>query len=919
MVNSAPSVDVLATKVPASRSRVTLVLLLAALGSGVRVGAVENWLQFKYDARNSGNVPQRTLAAPQAAPLARPLAAPLARPLGLVRAVALSDAVFTAPVVADGRVYVVDGSGVAFCVDTGSFRTIWKTPTRGGKANCNNVSSPAIVGPYLHFGTTAGRYYVLGLEDGRVVKEIPCGGPIFTAPVAANGRAYFATVGARIFAVEKDGTIAWTWDFVKEVIGFTGDRWSGEDWRRHKEGRVTWRDHFCSSRNLSMFGKTLVIPAGGRTVFLEDAGSRPELRAVGFIPSFAGSEYPAAFGQSIGEDGAVYVQWHRRDNAGRVEVLRLRDDKVEASFVPGTQTAINLPGLLSFSSVSLRGKNVYRCRPEEGYGFVRHRSENEEETRPLGGYPSIASPILAGEQGVYGALDGRLYVVPLSGGAGGWSFDTAFGKAISAPVAVADGRIYFGCEDGYLYVLGPGGKASLPTDDLDLEDIRSPLSGAFAGSEYDWFTNYGNLASTNANDQGIKPPLKMKWIRRYKGTFKHLPVCGGGRMYTHTSEGQIFAVEQETGRLLWRRYFPGVFLSFTAPIYSGGRLLVPQAGMKSSRLRCLDAATGKLIWEAPFTGSPSWSRQSAPMIYGNLAIYSSGSGRYAAQGTEKPFTMKGTPEPSPDGAEIMSFIYTHDNPYYPRDNKPLIWAWNVDTGELAWKKDLSRFGSGGNDSGVCLMDGKLYYSTFFGYSSSKRKRRGLPDGPNGLTAAMEPETGKFLWTTTDHFVTAGCTISGKDGRLYLGGYNQAHEGTNDRHVWCLDARDGSLIWESEPVRSSVNVVAVGEKFIFSNASGKDGHVFDKATGKILSRFNKGYACTRFTFSEPFVMGANMDMIDVSKEGELVSTGPCVDSRECVGSTVSNGRLFYTSQASGLQVSLVAGEEARRLRSPWDAE
>jgi len=56
-------------------------------------------------------------------------------------------------------------------------------------------------------------------------------------------------------------------------------------------------------------------------------------------------------------------------------------------------------------------------------------------------------------------------------------------------------------------------------------------------------------------------------MRRYEGTFKHIPVCGGGRMYTHTSEGQIFAVEQETGRLLWRRYCPESTFSFTAPIH----------------------------------------------------------------------------------------------------------------------------------------------------------------------------------------------------------------------------------------------------------------------------------------------------------------------------------------------------------------
>ena len=41
---------------------------------------------------------------------------------------------------------------------------------------------------------------------------------------------------------------------------------------------------------------------------------------------------------------------------------------------------------------------------------------------------------------------------------------------------------------------------------------------------------------------------------------------------------------------------------------------------------------------------------------------------------------------------------------------------------------------------------KLYYSTFFGYSPSQRKRRGMPPGPNGLTAALSPATGEILGT-----------------------------------------------------------------------------------------------------------------------------------------------------------------------------
>jgi len=342
-------------------------------------------------------------------------------------------------------------------------------------------------------------------------------------------------------------------------------------------------------------------------------------------------------------------------------------------------------------------------------------------------------------------------------------------------------------------------------------------------------------------------------------------------------------------------------------------------------MRCLDAATGELLWEAPFTGSPSWSRQQPPIIYENLAIYNFGTGKYAPQGTEKAYVHKGTPIAAPDGAEIMSWIYSHDNPYYPKDQKPLIRAWDLDTSKEVWTVDFSQLGAGGNDAGLSLMDDTLYYSCFFGYAAQTKD--GNPKA-QGLTAAIEPKTGKVLWSTTKYYVTAGSTISAKDGRLYLGGYNRPNEKTNDRYVWCLDAKDGSLIWQSEPVAQAVNVVTVGRSFLFTHGStGKPSYLIDKDTGKILSIFDKGYACTRFTLSEPYLIGANMDMIDTAAlvnskfeirnskfppEAGVVSSGPCVDVRECVGAVVSNGRIFYTSQGSGLQVCQVYGDEATEV-------
>ncbi len=881
------------------RPRLTTALALAIVTMSFVPVRGDTWPQLQGDAVRSGNAATVSLEPS----------------LGLVAAVACSDAIYAAPVVDDRHVYVVDGSGIVHAIDRQTHQTVWTFATAGGPGNCNNVAAPALIGDYLHVGTMAGDYYVLARLDGDVVAQIECGEPIFSAPVVGDGRVYFATLGAQVYAVEPAGQVVWTWDFVREVIGFSGDRWSGADWLEHCEDRVTWKDHFVCSRDISLVGKTVVMPAGGRTVFLDDAGDTATLRAVGEIPAYAGSEYPATFGQSADAAGNVYVQWHRRDNAGRVEVLKLTDDGVETSFVAGTETAIHLPGLLGFAPVSIRGDDVYRVRPEQGLGLCRH-SAGRDEPELLCESAAICPPIVTREHVIYGDLTGDLIIVPLAGGEPR-RLTTGFGAPITAPLAIADGQVYVASEDGYLYVFAPGGDAEPPADDLQVWKIRSPLTGPLAAPEFDWYTNYGDFSGTNANDQGLAAPLRMRWARRLEGTIKHLPVCGGGRLYVHTAEGQVIAYEQDSGRQLWRRYWPDVYLSFTSPLYHDGKLLVPQAGIKRSRMRCLDAATGELLWETPFTGSPSWSRQFPPLVSGNVAIYASGSGEYAAQGTEKPFTFKGDPVPSEDGREVMSWIYSNDNPYYPKDNRPLVWGWDLETGEVLWKRDFSEYGRGGNDCGICLLDGKLFYSTFFGYSASLRQRRGLPVENNGLTACLEPQTGEVVWLTTDYYVTAKCTLSARDGKLYIGGYNRAEEGTDDRYVWCLDAADGSLVWRSDPVTSALNVVTVGPRFIFSNALRGRGNVFDRESGKVIGTVGHNYACCRFTLSEPYVLGANMDMIDLSQDGKLVSTGPAIDSRECLGAVVSNGRIFYVSQASGFLVSQTYGESSQSLPPVWD--
>ncbi|MCP5560451.1 MAG: PQQ-binding-like beta-propeller repeat protein [Verrucomicrobiaceae bacterium] len=894
------------------------VLLLSLCAFLSIPAAAEDWPQFMFNSAHSGNAAQIDLDVEN---------------LGLQGAVAMSDGIYTSPVVADGKVFVVDGSGLCACFDAATLKPVWKFQSKGGKQNVNNVSSPSVVGKYLHFGTTAGIYYVLDRATGAVVKEIDCGEPIFSTPVIGKERVYVATLGAQVFALTYAGEQQWKWDFVKEVIQFDGNRWSGESWATFctermlktlkpgttptsSDGRVTWRDHFVCSRDICLIkSKVVVIPAGGRTLFLEDTGAAPRLKATGEIPDWSGKEFPATFGQSADDEGNVYVQWHRRDNAGRVDIMRLEGDTLTTGdFVPGTDTNIRMDGLMSFSPVAIRGQEVFRVKPESGRGLIGHRMDTKV-SRVLSEAGAIAPPVLTQEHAIFGTLDGTVVFASLSGG----KTVTLGGNraAISAPVAVSDGRVFVACEDGLLFVIGPNPNKELVAIQTNLSGIRSPLAGILAASKFDWYTNYGNFAGQNSNNQDLAPPLRMRWVRRLEGTVKHLPVCGGGRMYTHTAEGQIIACEQDTGRLLWRKWWPDVYLSFTSPLYIDGKLLVPQAGIKKSFVRCLDAETGEMLWEAPFTGSPSWSRQFPPVVAGKIAIYASGSGDYAPQGSEKPWTFGGDLVKPADGREVMSFIYSNDNPYYPSNHHPRLWAWDLDTGKVVWEKDFFDQGRGGNDCGICILDGKLYYSVFFGYDADTKRRRGLPVENNGLTCCIDPQTGKILWQTNEYYVTAKCTLSARDGKLYIGGYNKAQQGTDDRFVWCLDANTGKLVWKSDAVTSALNVVSVGEHFMFSNALRGKGNVFDRTTGKVVYSIQTNYACCRFTLSEPFVLGANMDMIDLSQNGKLVSTGPAIDSRECLGAVVSNGRIFYTSQASGFVVSQSYGPESKDLPAAWE--
>src|SRR5262249_59998975 len=97
----------------------------------------------------------------------------------------------------------------------------------------------------------------------------------------------------------------------------------------------------------------------------------------------------------------------------------------------------------------------------------------------------IGSPALAGDHCVFGTINGDLYVVAIAG-KGQWpdfqpepfKFVTPFGNPIASSPVVAGGTVWFGCDDGYLYGLAPGGKLDPPKETAKLWGARSRATPA---------------------------------------------------------------------------------------------------------------------------------------------------------------------------------------------------------------------------------------------------------------------------------------------------------------------------------------------------------------------------------------------------------------------------------------------------------
>lgn len=800
-----------------------------------------DWPQFLRDARHTGDAAEEILPAT----------------LHCLARVALEDAVLTSPAVVGGRVYVVDQMGAAYCIDPVAEQIVWKSSPETPAEFGSNTSSPCVVGGKVFYGTAAGKLQILNCEDGRLVRSVSVDWPILDAITCANESVYFQPLNGAVYCLDLQGNTRWVWDPYQ---------WTRA--REIEEGRSPRTDGtsaaYFAGNPVAVAGDLVVTAIADDLVCLRDRGTAAEL--VWKIREPAGGVY-SMLGPSICGEW-VYVPCPGKDGNGAVLRVALKD----GSWQKDRDVLLNQWAALN--SAAVRDETLYFGRGAFGVSAYDFRSGSLQWTTigsdaaPL--LPLLSAPALSRQSCCFTTLEGEFVSVPLpeNGGSSAkeaqplFRWQTPGGRPISSSPAIADGRVYFGCDDGCLYVLGTGPATQRPLEPISLH--RSQSAVTIAGQRgYAWPSAYGGPDNANfIDDPGLTPPFRLRYALRSGGQFKH-PVCTTLEDVVYvTLEGLVVCAEQETGRLRWRRKLPHQVWTRASLLCAQGKVFVarmfsqryPKVKDAPNTFYCLDLDNGEVLWQQPL-GIGDRLRSSPVYADGVVAYGSLHSDRQPAE--------------------------------------QFVSAWDASTGKPLWQIAFHSSGTMLNGPAGCAGEGVMYFTG--GGESGTR---------SGETMAILPRSGKILWRTSDAYASQTGTPSYRDGRLYLPGAYRLP-------MFCLSTRDGSAIWKQDAVvgRWHVETVSLGRDFFTVNNKYKGGAWrWNLSDGSIVGTYDQpvqlwgpAHGCGAIVLaSEGFALSATLEGLFAvdCQTGQVLWKSPGFASWTCPNPIASNGRIFYCPQVNG---------------------
>ena len=365
-------------------------------------------------------------------------------------------------------------------------------------------SSPVMVDGVVYLGSDDGKVYAVDALEGGIRWTYDTGAAVQCAPAVVDGVVYIGA-GAYLYALNAaDGSLQWKYTrgaintnvtnapAVAHGIVFTGfGLWStsGYSGLDAVTGQEVWRYRLAAANSgpmgVTIDGTTLYAPIKDNVCVSADLTTE--------YPNWESSGHHSQACMVILDDATVlYFRNHELNARNRVDgSTRWRfevggdfDDKPQSSPAVGEVNADGSSEVWAFVA-SLTGV-MYAVNTANG----------EAQWSYATGGPIKSSPTLANGRLYFGSDDGQLYVLDAATGAYVWSYDT--GDSVSSSPWVTDGAVFFASDSGTLYALEfASSPPAITTTELDALTVASSasqqLSATGGTGGYTWSLSLGKL------------------------------------------------------------------------------------------------------------------------------------------------------------------------------------------------------------------------------------------------------------------------------------------------------------------------------------------------------------------------------------------------------------------------------------------
>jgi outer membrane protein assembly factor BamB len=310
--------------------------------------------------------------------------------------------------------------------------------------------------------------------------------------------------------------------------------------------------------------------------------------------------------------------------------------------------------------------------------------------------------------------------------------------------------------------------------------------------------------------KGVEPPYRLLWHYNGRPLLEFPPVYDGGKLYFVDNSANAYALDADTGKVLWHRRIGR--LNASSPTYYKDRLYI--VNLVPGHVVKLDASTGKVIWKHSLPNRA----ESSPLVRDGTLYFGCENDQLFAMSTRNGHERWATTL----GGPVKSAPAYYGGTLYVGDYGGYMNAVNAKTGELKWQS--GSLGEGFGTSGEFYSTPAVAFGRVYAGNNDHR------------VYSYDLKDGTLAWSfSTGGYVYSGPVVANTRNTpptVYIGSF--------DGNVYALDAKNGQVRWSHSAGGSVIgSLSAVGNIVYAAEFSNGTTNGYDMKTGKEVFRYRTG--------------------------------------------------------------------------------